>query len=150
MTRVLFASLLLACFAATTSADETYPQRLARWQAEWRAQHPGEPMPNDGVLQKEHRGELIQLMDAGAQAGHQQRQEELRREHLLSRYNQQQINKKNGVTWTDAQWLAWDKRYNDEHRQNAEDFVRNWAAMGEMARQQAAQEEFERYKREHP
>ena len=150
MTRVLIASVLLACFAAAASADETYQERVARWQAQWRTEHPGQPMPNDGVLQKLHRDELLQLSNAGWEAGRKQRQEELKREYLLSRYNQQQINVKNGVTWNDAQWRTWDQRYNAEHKQQAEDFVRNWAAMGEMARQQAAQEEFERYKREHP
>jgi hypothetical protein len=150
MTRVLIASVLLACFAATASADETYQQRLARWQAQYRAEHPGQPMPNDGVLQKLHRDELIKQTNADWDAGRKERQDELKREYLLSRYNQQQINTKNGVKWTDAQWRAWDQRYSDEHQKQAEDFAKSWALMGEMARQQAMQEEHDRYVREHP
>jgi hypothetical protein len=149
MTRVLIASVLLACFAATAVA-ETYQERLARWQAQYRAEHPGQPMPNDGVLQKLHRNELIQQSNADWDAGRKEREATLRREYLLSRYNQQQINAKNGVKWTDAQWRAWDQRYSDEHQKQAEDFAKNWALMGEMARQQAMQEEHDRYVREHP
>lgn len=149
MTRILAISFLLACFAGSVVA-ETYQERLARWQAEWRAQHPGEPMPNDGKLQKLHRDELIQQSNADWAAGRKLRQQELRREYLLSRANQQHINEKNGVKWTDAQWRAWDQRYSDEHKKQAEDFARNWEMMGEMARQRAAQEEWERYVRGHP
>ena len=149
MIRILVASFLLASFASVACA-ETYPERLARWQAEWRAQHPGDPMPNDGVLQKLHRNELIQQSNADWDAGRKKRQEALRREYFLSRYNQQQINAKNGTKWTDAQWRAWDQHYNAEHKQQAEDFARNWEKMGEMARERAMQEEYERYLRGRP
>ncbi len=150
MSRILVASFLLASFAGAAFSAETYQERVARWQAQWRAEHPGEKMPNDGVLQKLHRDELIQQSNADWAAGRKIRQEELRREYLLSRANQQHINEKNGVKWTDAQWRAWDQRYSAEHKKQAEDFVRNWEIMGEMARQQAAQEEWERYVRSHP
>lgn len=149
MIRILVVSLVLACFARSACA-ETYQERLARWQAEWRTQHPGEPMPNDGKLQKLHRDELMQQSRADWAAGRKIRQEELRHEYLMSRANQQHINAKNGVKWTDAQWRAWDQRYSDEHKKQAEDFARNWEMMGEMARQRAAQEEWERYVRSHP
>jgi hypothetical protein len=149
MVRILVTAFLLACFVGAVYA-QTYQERVARWQAEWRTQHPGEPMPNDGVLQKLHRDELIQQSNADWVAGRQKRQEELRREYLLSRYNQQQINAKSGIKWNDAQWRAWDRRYSDEHKKQAEDFAKAWALMGEMARERAAQEEYERYLRGHP
>ena len=149
MTRVLLCVLVCACLGAPALAD-TYAERLARWQAQWRAEHPGQPLPNDGVLQKLHRNELIQQMNSDWDAGRKLRQEELRREYMLSRYNQQQINAKSGIKWTDAQWRAWDQRYIAEHKLQAEEFARNWELMGEMARQRAMQEEHDRYVREHP
>ena len=39
-------------------------QRL-RWEQEWRTQHPGEPMPNPGQMQKLHRDEIIANTNAG-------------------------------------------------------------------------------------
>lgn len=149
MTRILVTAFLLACFAGSAFA-ETYQERVARWQAEWRTQHPGEHMPSDGVLQKLHRDELIQQSNADWAAGRKLRQEDLRREYLLSRYNQQQINAKSGIKWNDAQWRAWDQRYSDEHKKQAEDFVKNWQMMSEMARQQVMREEYERHLRGQP
>ncbi|HVY05179.1 MAG TPA: hypothetical protein VHB46_04310 [Burkholderiales bacterium] len=143
MIRIAIVSIFLTCSAGVALA-ETYQERVARWKTEWREQHPNEPMPSDGVLQKLHRDELIKQSNADWDAGRKKRQEDLRREYLLSRYHQQQINTKSGVKWNDAQWRAWDQRYNAEHKQQAEDFARNWAMMSEMARQQAAQEEYER------
>ena len=52
-------------------------QQGMRWENEWRQQHPGQPMPSFGALEKMHRSETMQNMNAGFDRMRQNRQREL-------------------------------------------------------------------------
>jgi len=143
--RLLAVSAVLCATAA--QGQETYMQKLDRWQKEFRRDHPGEQMPNDGQLQKMHRDELIAQTNKDMAKGRELRQQELRHEYLLLRHNQMQVNAKNGVTWTDAQWRAWDEEYNRQREDEARAWLQAWYQMGQLAREQAIQEEFDRARR---
>ena len=56
-------------------------------------------------------------------------------------------NAKNGVTWSDAQWRAWDAEYNRQREDEARAWLQAWYLMSQMAREQAIQEEFDRARR---
>jgi len=142
----LLAVSALLC-AGVAQGQETYMQKIDRWQKEFRRDNPGVPMPNDGQLQKLHRDELIAQSNKDMAQMRANRQEELRHEYLLLRHDQMQKNAKNGVTWNDAQWRAWDAEYNRQREDEARAWLQAWYLMGELARQQAIQDEFDRARR---
>jgi len=122
-------------------------QQMERWKQEWRQQHPNEPVPNMGVLEKLHRDEITANMNRGFAAMRQRRQEELRRNYLMARQHQQQVLAAAHVTWTPQQWQQWDREYDLEQQRQAEDYIKAWNLAGEMAREEKAREEAERMRR---
>jgi hypothetical protein len=118
-----------------------------RWQQEWRQQHPNEPMPTLGALEKLHRQEILQTMNQDFAKMRQERQAQLQREYLLSKQHQQQILASQHVTWTPQQWKEWDRQYDLAQQQKAQDYLKAMAEAGEMSRAEMAQEEQDRIRR---
>ena len=118
-----------------------------RWQEEWRQQHPNEPMPTLGALEKLHRQEILQNMDQDFAKMRQERQAQLQREYLLSKQHQQQILASQHVTWTPQQWKEWDRQYDLAQQQKAQDYLNAVKQAGEMSRTEMAQEEQDRIRR---
>jgi hypothetical protein len=119
-------------------------QRL-RWEAEWRQQHPGEPMPDPGQMQKLHRAEIIANSNAGFAKMRAQRQAQLQREYQLSRANQQRQLDAQHVTWTPVQWKEWDRQYDRAQQQKAQDYLNAVRQAGEIDRMQREQEERDKF-----
>ena len=118
-------------------------QRL-RWEAEWRQQHPGEPMPNPGQMQKLHRDEIIANTNAGFAKMRAQRQAQLQHEYQMSRANQQRQLDARHIAWTPAQWKEWDRQYDRAQQQKAQDYLNGVRQAGEIDRMQREQEERDR------
>jgi hypothetical protein len=107
-------------------------QQAARWQREWTEQHPGEPMPSFGKLEKMHRGEIIQGINSTWNQTRQNRQNELRSNYLLSRRNQEQKLAAQHVTWSPQQWSNWDTEYRQQMQQHAKDYLEGVRQAGEI------------------
>ena len=118
-------------------------QRL-RWEQEWRTQHPGEPMPNPGQMQKLHRGEIIANTNAGFAKMRAQHQAQLQHEYQLSRANQQRQLDAQHVHWTAQQWQQWDRQYNAAQRQKAQDYLNAVKQAGEINQAEREHDEQQR------
>jgi len=118
-----------------------------RWQQEWRQQHPNEPMPTLGDLEKLHRQEILHNMNQDFAKMRQARQAQLQREYLLSKQHQQQILASQHVTWTPQQWKNWDRQYDLAQQQKAQDYLKAVAEAGAMSRTEMAQEEQDRIRK---
>jgi len=116
-------------------------QQGQRWEQEWRQQHPGEPMPSFGALEKMHRGETMSNLNAGMSRMWQNRQAELRRNRLWARQNQENDLARQHITWTSQQWANWDREYDAEQRQRAQEYL-------EAVRQAAEHDKAEREEQE--
>jgi hypothetical protein len=119
-------------------------QQTLRWQAEWRQQHPNEPMPNLGVLEKLHRQETLNNISQGFAKMRQERQAKLQHDYLVSKQHQAQILASQRITWTPQQWQAWDRQYDQEQQRRAQDYIKASALSSEMAREEATRDEAER------
>ena len=119
-------------------------QQAQRWQREWREQHPGEPLPSFGALEKLHRAETQQNINQGFAQMRQRRQAELRQEYLLSRQQQERRLAAQHVTWTAAQWQNWDHQYDLAKQQQAKDYLEGERQAGEIFEAQRKQEESEK------
>ena len=118
-----------------------------RWQQEWRQQHPNEPMPSFGALEKLHRQEIISNTNQGFARMRQERQAKLQRDYLLSKQNQQRILASQHITWSAQQWKNWDREYDLTMQQRAQDYLKAVEQAGEMARAEKAREEEEKLRR---
>lgn len=127
--------------AGTLSPDA---QKMLRWQQEWRQKHPGEPMPNAGRLEKMHRDEITATMNQDWANRRALRQEQLKRNYLMARQMQARQLARQRITWTPQQWKQWDEEYVAQQKQDAQDYLKAWAQMGEMARQEKEREEQEK------
>jgi hypothetical protein len=116
-------------------------QQAQRWQQEWKQQHPNEPMPSFGALEKLHRSEIIANTNEGFAKGRAARQAELQHNYELSRQNQARMLAAQGITWSKQQWDAWNKQYDLAMRQQANDYLKAVAQAGEMSRTEMAREE---------
>jgi len=119
-------------------------QQAQRWEREWKEQHPGQPVPNAGVLQKLHRDEIMANTNAGFARMRAQRQADLQREHQMSRDYQARVLAAQHISWTPAQWQAWEREYDRAQQQKAQDYLKAVELSGEMARQEKAREEDEK------
>jgi hypothetical protein len=119
-------------------------QQSQRWQREWRQQHPNEPMPNFAELEKLHRQEITDNMHAGFAKMRQARQAELQRNYQMSRQNQEQKLAAQHITWSAQQWKDWDRDYDLQQQQRAQDYLKAAAQAGEFARAEKAREEEEK------
>jgi hypothetical protein len=119
-------------------------QQRLRWEKEWREQHPGQPLPSAGALQKLHQDEIIANIKAGGARMWAARQAELQRNYELSRDNQQRRLAAQHITWTPQQWRQWDRQYDQEQQQRAQDYLKAVELSGEMARREHEREEQER------
>ena len=118
-------------------------QQRLRWEAEWRQQHPGEPMPNPGQMQKLHRAETQANINAGFARMRAQRQADLQREYQLSRANQQRQLDARHVSWTPQQWKAWDRQYDLGQQAKAQayrDAVKQAGEINQMEREHDEQQ----------
>ena len=115
-------------------------QMMARWEQEWKQQHPGQPVPNMGVLEHMHEGEIIANMNVGFAKMRQARQADLQRQYQLARQRQESILASRHITWSAQQWKAWDTAYDQQKQQEAQEYIRASALSGEMAREEAAQD----------
>jgi hypothetical protein len=111
-------------------------QQYDRWKQEWYQQHPNEPLPSLPVLEKMHRGEIIQNMNAGFAEERRRRQAKLQYEHQMARQRQEQVNASQHVTWGDAQWKNWETEYDNQRRQEAQDYLNGIRQAGEMQREE--------------
>jgi len=122
-------------------------EQAERWKQEWRQQHPNEPVPNLGVLEKLHQNEIMANMNRGFAEMRQRRQAELQRNYLMAKQHQQQVLAAAHVTWTAQQWQEWDRQYDLEQQRRAQDYLKAAALAGEMAREEAARDEAERIRK---
>ena len=122
-------------------------EQAERWKREWRQQHPNEPMPSFGALEKLHRDEIIANMNRGFATMRQNRQAELQRNYLMAKQHQQQQLAAAHVTWSAQQWQQWDRQYDLEQQKRAQDYLKAAALSGQMAREEAARDEAERMRK---
>ena len=120
-------------------------QQAQRWEREWKEQHPGQPVPTAGVLQKLHRNETQANINAGFAKMRADRQAQLQHEYQLSRDHQARINASQHITWTPQQWKEWDRQYDQAQHQKAIDYQKAAAMAGEIDRRQREQEEQDKY-----
>ena len=118
-------------------------QRL-RWEQEWRTQHPGEPMPNPGQMQKLHQAEIIANTNAGFAKMRAQRQAQLQHEYQLSRANQQRQLDAQHIHWTPQQWQQWDRQYDQAQRQKAQAYLDGVRQAGEINQAEREHDEQQR------
>ena len=118
-------------------------QQAERWKQEWRQQHPNEPMPSFGELEKLHRQEIISNTNRDFAKMRQERQAKLKRDYLLSKQHQQRQLAEQHITWTPEQWKQWDREYDLAMQQRAKDYLKAVEQAGEMARIERAREEEE-------
>jgi hypothetical protein len=116
-------------------------QQMERWKQEWIQQHPGQPVPNLGVLEHLHEGEIIANTNAGFAKMWQARQAELQRQYQESRQRQERTLAAQHVTWSAQQWKDWDAAYDLQKQREAQDYIRAWNLSGQMAREEALQEQ---------
>jgi hypothetical protein len=128
-----------------TSAQVLQAQR---WQQEWRQQHPNEPMPSFGALEKLDREEIISNTNQDFARMRQERQAKLKRDYLLSKQNQQRKLASQHITWTAEQWKNWDREYDRAMQQRAQEYLKAVEQAGEMARAEKAREEEEKLRRQ--
>lgn len=113
-----------------------------RWKQEWQQQHPGEPLPNMGELEKLHHDEIMSNIKRDGADMWASRQQELRAKHQMAREMQEKKNAAQGITWSQAQWAQWERQYDGDQRQQAQDYVNAWGKMGEDARIEQANREY--------
>lgn len=119
-------------------------QQAERWKQEWRQQHPNEPMPSFGELEKLHRQEIISNMNRDFAKMRQERQAKLKRDYLFSKQIQQRKLAEQHITWTARQWKQWDKEYDQAMQQRAQDYLKAVEQAGEMARIERERDEEEK------
>ncbi len=112
-----------------------------RWEREWREQHPNEPMPSFGQLEKMHQKELLDNNKLAGQRMWDAHAAEVKRNHDWARESQQKQLAAKHITWTPQQWQQWEQRYNAEQAQRARDYVKAFGEMGDNARLEAARDE---------
>jgi hypothetical protein len=112
-----------------------------RWRREWQEQHPNQPVPNAGVLQKLHRQETHDNINAGFDKMRRERQAELLRNYQLSRQHQQEILARQHLTWTAGQWRDWNRQYDAGLRAQVRSYEQGKAINAEIM-------EMERQRRE--
>ena len=105
---------------------------------------PERPTPNPGELQKLHRQEIINNTNQGFAKMRQARQAKLQHDYLLSKQHQAQILASQHITWTPQQWKEWDRQYDLQQQRIAQDYLKAAAMSGQMAREEAAQEQADR------
>lgn len=103
-----------------------------RWENEWRTQHPGQPMPNFGQLEKMHRGETLNNINNGFNAMRARRQQELSRNKSLAKQLYAKQIGKPGGTLSASEEQAFNRQYDNDQREYAEDFKRGQQQAGEI------------------
>jgi len=119
-------------------------EQAQRWEREWKEQHPGQPVPNAGVLQKLHRDETTANIHAGFAQMRAQRQAELRRQHQMARDHQARQLAARHITWTPAQWQAWERQYDLDQQRRAQDYLKATQQAAEIDLAQREREEDEK------
>lgn len=122
-------------------------EQAERCKRQWREQHPNEPMPSFGALEKLHRDEIMANMNRGFADMRQQRQAQLQRNYLMAKQHQQQVLAAAQVSWTPQQWQQWDRQYDLEQQKRAQDYLKAVELSGQMAREEAARDEAERMRK---
>jgi hypothetical protein len=107
-----------------------------RWKAEWLQQHPGQPVPSMGVLEHMHSGQIMNATNVGFAKMREERQAELQRQHQMSRNMQEQKLAAQNITWTPQQWQAWEKEYDAQMHQRANEYLEAVRQAGEMEREE--------------
>ena len=107
-----------------------------RWKREWVQQHPGEPIPNLGVLEHLHESEIIANTNEAMARMWQARQAQLQWEYQRARLNQQRALVAQHIVWTAEQWKAWDREYDLQARQRAQDYLEAVRQAAEIEEQQ--------------
>jgi hypothetical protein len=105
-----------------------------RWKREWMQQHPGEPVPSMGVLEHLHEGEIIANVKADGKRMHQARQAELQRNYKLAREHQAHVLASQHITWSTQQWNDWDREYDRQMKQRADEYREAIKQAGEIER----------------
>jgi hypothetical protein len=118
-----------------------------RWEAEWRQQHPGEPMPSFGALEKLHRSEIMNNTNQGFAQMRANRQAELQRNYSMAKQNQERENAARHITWSAQQWQAWDRQYDGQMRQNAQDYLNGVRQAGDIFRKEEEERQRRQYDR---
>jgi hypothetical protein len=128
--------------AQANQAPRPQVAQYERWKQEWAQQHPGEPLPNMGVLEKMHRDEITTNIRQDGAAMWARRRQEVQARYQMAKQMQQSKNAAQHVTWTQQQWTQWDKQYDQEQRQAAQDYINAAAQSGADARAEAANTEY--------
>ncbi len=111
-------------------------QQAERWKQEWVQQHPNEPMPSFGALEKLHRGEIMSNTNAGFARMRQARQAQLQHDYLMSKQNQERMLAAQHITWSAQQWANWNREYDQQMHQRANDYLEGVRQAGEMEREE--------------
>ncbi len=111
-------------------------QQYERWKQEWAQQHPNEPLPSMGILEKLHRGEIMGNTNAGFARMRQARQAELQRNYQMAKQNQERMLAGQHITWSAQQWSNWDREYDQQMHQRANDYLEGVRQAGQMEREE--------------
>jgi hypothetical protein len=111
-------------------------QQFARWKQEWVQQHPNQPIPSLGVLEHLHEGEIIANTNAGFAKMRQARQAQLQQDYQRATQNQERTLTAQHITWSAQQWKNWEKEYDLQMQQHANDYLEALRQAGEMEREE--------------
>ncbi|MDB6062427.1 MAG: hypothetical protein JWM78_2530 [Verrucomicrobiaceae bacterium] len=118
-------------------------QQSQRWEQEWRQQHPNEPVPNAGVLQKLHRQETLNNINQGFAKMRQERQAKLQQDYAFAKQRQQQMLAAQHITWTPQQWQNWDRQYDQSQQAQAQAYLDGIKKAGEIQEAERQQREMQ-------
>ena len=111
--------------------------KLQRWTEEWKQQHPGQPVPNAGLIEKMHSAEIKQQIQQSGREMWAKRQADIRADYQAARHRQELQNQANHVTWTAGQWAQWNDSYQAARKAEAAAYMNGSGMSGEMARKEA-------------
>jgi hypothetical protein len=115
--------------------------QFEKWKQEWMQQHPNEPAPTTGKLEHVHEAEINANLNARYAQMWQARQADLKQNYQRAKQNQERALTAQHVTWTPQQWQNWDREYDQQMRQTANDYLENVRQSGEFARDQAQEQQ---------
>ena len=94
-----------------------------RWEQQYAAEHPGQPMLNPGQLQKLHSSEIQAEIRAGGEQMRARRQADLQAQHQMAKEMKQQALAAQHITWSPRQWANWENEFTLSQKAQADAFL---------------------------
>jgi hypothetical protein len=110
-----------------------------RWENEWRQQHPGQPMPNAGQLQKMHSAEIQGNIKNGWAQMRQRQAVKANEEYQMATEISKRNAARDGVTWSKAQF---ERDYDQSHKDQADAYLESVRQSREISDTEAEDRRF--------